>query len=63
MIDRQLRARGVRDEAVLAAMARVPRHRFVPPAHRAEAYARQRRDDKAAEDRRTLENLRQQSGK
>ena len=30
--------------------------------HRAEAYTRQRRDDKAAEDRRTLENLRQQSG-
>lgn len=39
MVDRQLRARGVRDEAVLAAMANVPRHRFVPTAHRAEAYA------------------------
>ena len=37
MVDEQLRARGIRDERVLAAMARVPRERFVPPeaAHRA----------------------------
>ena len=29
MVDRQLKARGIRSEAVLAAMAKVPRHRFV----------------------------------
>ena len=29
MVDMQLRARGIRDERVLAAMARVPRHRFI----------------------------------
>ena len=29
MIDRQLRARGIRDERVLDAMRRVPRHKFV----------------------------------
>lgn len=32
MIDVQLRRRGIRDERVLEAMARVPRHEFVPPA-------------------------------
>ena len=30
MVDEQLRARGIRDTTVLGAMARVPRHRFVP---------------------------------
>lgn len=38
MVDEQLRARGIRDERVLAAMARVPRHRFVPESERALAY-------------------------
>ncbi len=38
MVDRQLRGRGVRDERVLAAMAAVPRERFVPPALRDRAY-------------------------
>ncbi len=31
MVDRQIAARGVRSTAVLEAMRRVPRHRFVPP--------------------------------
>ncbi len=31
MVDRQLKARRIRSEAVLAAMAKVPRHRFVRP--------------------------------
>ncbi|HXU47306.1 MAG TPA: protein-L-isoaspartate O-methyltransferase, partial [Thermoanaerobaculia bacterium] len=39
MVERQISARGVRDERVLAAMAEVPRHLFVPAALRAEAYA------------------------
>ena len=30
MVERQLRGRGIRDEAVLAAMAAVPRELFVP---------------------------------
>ena len=38
MVEQQLRARGIRDERVLDAMARVPRHEFVPPEHRDEAY-------------------------
>lgn len=38
MVDAQLRARGIRSEAVLAAMQRVPRHRFVPDVQRALAY-------------------------
>jgi len=38
MVDRQLRARGIRDERVLDAMAHVPRHEFVPLEHREEAY-------------------------
>jgi protein-L-isoaspartate(D-aspartate) O-methyltransferase len=38
MVDSQLRARGVRDERVLAAMARVPRHEFAPELYREEAY-------------------------
>lgn len=39
MVDQQVRARGVTDERVLAAMLRVPRHRFVPDAVATEAYA------------------------
>ncbi len=38
MVDAQIRARGVRDGRVLEAMARVPRHLFVPPADQANAY-------------------------
>jgi len=38
MVDSQLRARGVRDERVLAAMARVPRHMFAPEPYRDQAY-------------------------
>ena len=38
MVEQQLRARGIRDERVLAAMARVPRHEFVPEEHLDEAY-------------------------
>ncbi len=38
MVAEQIRARGVRDERVLAAMRRVARDRFVPPALRAEAH-------------------------
>ena len=37
-IDRQLRRRGISDERVLAAMARVPRELFVPERLRAHAY-------------------------
>ena len=39
MVDRQLRGRGIRDERVLDAMARVPRERFLPQEVRDEAYA------------------------
>ncbi len=38
MVEQQLRARGLRDERVLAAMAAVPRHRFVPRPQRRLAY-------------------------
>jgi protein-L-isoaspartate(D-aspartate) O-methyltransferase len=38
MVERQLRRRGIRDERVLAAMARVPRHLFVPENLRHLAY-------------------------
>ena len=38
MVEQQLRGRGIRDERVLDAMARVPRHEFVPPEHCDEAY-------------------------
>ena len=38
MVAHQVEARGVRDPAVLDAMRRVPRHRFVPAHLRAEAY-------------------------
>jgi protein-L-isoaspartate(D-aspartate) O-methyltransferase len=38
MVESQLRARGIRDERVLQAMARVPRHRFVGEAYWNQAY-------------------------
>lgn len=38
MVARQIRARGIRSERVLAAMAAVPRHLFVFPEHTADAY-------------------------
>ena len=39
MVERQLRARGIDDERVLAAMAQVPREEFLPAAMRDRAYA------------------------
>jgi protein-L-isoaspartate(D-aspartate) O-methyltransferase len=39
MVERQLRARGIRDERVLEAISTVPREAFVPAAHRSAAYA------------------------
>jgi len=39
MVDRQIRQRGVRDARILDAMSTVPRHLFVPPDRRSEAYA------------------------
>jgi protein-L-isoaspartate(D-aspartate) O-methyltransferase len=39
MVERQLRRRGITDERVLAAMAAVPRERFVSEAYRRRAYA------------------------
>ncbi|HMK31956.1 MAG TPA: protein-L-isoaspartate(D-aspartate) O-methyltransferase [Terriglobales bacterium] len=39
MVQLQLRQRGIRDERVLEAMLRVPRHLFVPPEFGREAYA------------------------
>lgn len=38
MVERQIRRRGVRDERVLAAIERVPRHHFVPLEDREYAY-------------------------
>ncbi|MFP5378485.1 MAG: protein-L-isoaspartate(D-aspartate) O-methyltransferase [Vicinamibacteria bacterium] len=38
MVETQIRARGVRDPRVLAAMRKVPRHRFVPESERGAAY-------------------------
>ena len=38
MVESQLAARGVKDEAVLAAMGEVPRERFLPPDLAAQAY-------------------------
>jgi protein-L-isoaspartate(D-aspartate) O-methyltransferase len=38
MVERQLRARGIRDENVLAAMAAVPRELFIPAEFAARAY-------------------------
>jgi protein-L-isoaspartate(D-aspartate) O-methyltransferase len=39
MVERQLGRRGITDERVLAAMARIPRERFVPKEERRRAYA------------------------
>jgi protein-L-isoaspartate(D-aspartate) O-methyltransferase len=39
MVETQLRERGIKDERVLAAMTRVPRHEFTPDAFRNQAYA------------------------
>lgn len=39
MVEQQLRKRGIRDERVLDAMLKVPRHEFVAPEHRSQAYA------------------------
>jgi protein-L-isoaspartate(D-aspartate) O-methyltransferase len=38
MVDQHLRARGITDERVLEAMARVPRHEFAPQRYRDQAY-------------------------
>jgi protein-L-isoaspartate(D-aspartate) O-methyltransferase len=38
MVDSQLRARGIRDERVLAAMEHVPRHEFIAESYRDQAY-------------------------
>jgi protein-L-isoaspartate(D-aspartate) O-methyltransferase len=38
MVESQLWSRGIRDGRVLEAMARVPRHEFVSPEYRAQAY-------------------------
>jgi protein-L-isoaspartate(D-aspartate) O-methyltransferase len=38
MVDQQLKPRGIKDERVLAAMAKVPREEFVPADGRGEAY-------------------------
>ena len=38
MVESQLRARGIRDERVLAAMSRVPRHEFVSADYRDQVY-------------------------
>jgi len=39
MVESQLRSRGIRDQGVLDAMARVPRHEFLSPQRWNEAYA------------------------
>jgi len=38
MVERQIRARGVRSPRVLAALSQIPRHEFVPPGQRGMAY-------------------------
>src|SRR5882724_10121614 len=38
MVDQQLKARGIKDERVLAAMAKIPREEFVPADQRGDAY-------------------------
>ena len=38
MVDAQLRARGIRDECLLNAMATIPRHEFVEARYRGQAY-------------------------
>ena len=39
MVEQQLKPRGIRDERVLAAMAKVPREEFIPENERPQAYA------------------------
>src|SRR5262249_59266932 len=39
MVEEQIAGRGIADPAVLQAMRSVPRHEFVPPESRADAYA------------------------
>lgn len=39
MVERDIKGRGIKDDAVLEAMGRVPRHLFVGDAYRDEAYA------------------------
>jgi len=39
MVEQQIRERGVRQPAVLEAMETVPRHLFIPPEHRDQAYS------------------------
>jgi len=39
MVERQLRARGIRDPRVLAAMGEIPREEFVPHPYRGASYA------------------------
>src|SRR5271155_4289235 len=41
MVEQQLRARGIRDERLLAAMLEISRHLFVPPECAVEAYSDQ----------------------
>jgi len=38
MVETQLRARGIRDQRLLNAMASIPRHEFVDPRYRGQAY-------------------------
>jgi len=38
MVEEQIRARGIKDERVLSAMEKVPRHKFVPEAYRSSSY-------------------------
>ena len=38
MVEQHLRLRGIRDQRVLEAMARVPRHEFILPEYRGQAY-------------------------
>jgi protein-L-isoaspartate(D-aspartate) O-methyltransferase len=38
MVERQIKARGIKDPRLLEAMRRIPRHLFVPPAQRGRAY-------------------------
>ena len=38
MVERQIRARGIRDQAVLEALRKTPRHRFVPETYRHLSY-------------------------
>ena len=39
MVETQIEERGIKDKVTLEAMLSTPRHKFVPPAHRAYAYA------------------------